>query len=486
MVVEREWVEVSRNADGLDFLCAVTAWCSREVIKWLSSGNWPFMTFFTLCEHAFLLETRCARRARQRSSKKLVRFLPKKAASVRQTRRRAQRAVLMQFVIPGCKPEPPPRVSAKMIHLTYAALYEHEVDHNTILNAAKAWGAHRGGLREYVIGEEEHPDPADPERKIHYHAYLKFTTKVELRDRLHTTVFDLKGKDERILHPEVQAVKNHPADRERVIRYDMKDGKWRAELETALVNDPQRDQEEEQGEQVDGEAAVGGTEHKEDADAAPKWAQMLNKANTVREGMMLLAEQAPQIYYMHGTRIESMLGKRVGTPEPKLYTLADFNRPQLDLSKPVVLSGDSEVGKTEFAVAHFDSPLIVRRRDDLKRGSAGTDGIIFDDVNFSDWSPEDVICLLQVDKPRSLPARYSDAFIEADTPMIFTTNKKAKKIFPRGENSAQRRAIKRRYEEVRVTKPLQARGRPDTPAEKRARREPGQNGAQGPPTATRE
>jgi hypothetical protein len=52
---------------------------------------------------------------------------------------------------------------------------------------------------------------------------------------------------------------------------------------------------------------------------------------------------------------------------------------------------------------------------------------------------EDTIGLLSMDKPRSLPARFHDAFIEADIPMIFTTNKKPKKIFPaRGELQAAR------------------------------------------------
>ena len=58
---------------------------------------------------------------------------------------------------------------------------------------------------------------------------------------------------------------------------------------------------------------------------------------------------------------------------------------------------------------------------------------------------EDTICLLDWDEARSLPARYSDAYVEADIPLIFTTNRKPHKIFPRADNAKQRRAIKRRY-----------------------------------------
>ena len=81
---------------------------------------------------------------------------------------------------------------------------------------------------------------------------------------------------------------------------------------------------------------------------------------------------------------------------------------------------------------------------------------------------------------RATRRRWSNAFIEADIPMIFTTNKKPKTIFPRGKGKQQRAAIKRRYEAVEVTSSLARLGRPMTPAEKRVRREAGRNGPQGP------
>ena len=90
------------------------------------------------------------------------------------------------------------------------------------------------------------------------------------------------------------------------------------------------------------------------------------------------------------------------------------------------------------------------------------------------------LCLLDWDESRSLPARYSDAFIEADIPMIFTTNRKPHKIFPRADTAKQRRAIKRRYRAVEVTACLARGGRPATPAEKRVRREAGRDGPRGP------
>ena len=139
--------------------------------------------------------------------------------------------------------------------------------------------------------------------------------------------------------------------------------------------------------------------------------------------------------------------------------------------------GPSGTGKTEYAAAHFDSPLVVRRRDDLKRATFHTDGIIFDDMTFKEWEVEEVIHLLSIEKNRSISARYTDAELPA---FIFTTNKKRGKIFPRARGE-QKRAIARRHRCVEVRGPLQQLGRALTAQELQARRSAGRNGPQGPP-----
>ena len=138
----------------------------------------------------------------------------------------------MQFVVPGCKEDPPLRAAGKMVHLTFAALYDGELTLEGVLNHARRWATTRHGLREYTIGLEEHSHPADPQRRKHIHAYLKFGKKIDITDRHHTKVFDLLGRHGRVLHPELQAVGSMPSDRERVINYDMKDGEYIGELET--------------------------------------------------------------------------------------------------------------------------------------------------------------------------------------------------------------------------------------------------------------
>ena len=45
--------------------------------------------------------------------------------------------VVMQFVVPGCKEDPPLRAAGAMVHLTYAALYTDELNFEYMLNAAR-------------------------------------------------------------------------------------------------------------------------------------------------------------------------------------------------------------------------------------------------------------------------------------------------------------------------------------------------------------
>ena len=46
----------------------------------------------------------------------------------------------------------------------------------------------------------------------------------------------------------------------------------------------------------------------------------------------------------------------VGSPDEKLFTLDDFNPPALDLSLPVVLTGESGSGTSEYAAAVATTP----------------------------------------------------------------------------------------------------------------------------------
>lgn len=136
------------------------------------------------------------------------------------------------------------------------------------------------------------------------------------------------------------------------------------------------------------------------------------------------------------------------------YTLADFDHPPLDLSKTVVLYGPTGIGKTEFALAHFKSPLLVRHLDRLSDLDPTThDGIVFDDMSFTHFPVESRIHLCDMDRPSDIHIRYVIAHIPAGMKRIFTHN--TGDVFTKADQDmpeSQTAAISRRVNYVRVDK----------------------------------
>lgn len=124
------------------------------------------------------------------------------------------------------------------------------------------------------------------------------------------------------------------------------------------------------------------------------------------------------------------------------YASETFNRPLLDLSKCIVLWGPSGVGKTQFAMAHFQHPVFVSHID----GAAGydpsrNDGIVWDEANFSQWPRETIIHLVDQEFKRDIHKRYVCWTKPANTHIIFTTNIEHGAIF--GEHSSDPAILRR-------------------------------------------
>lgn len=87
-----------------------------------------------------------------------------------------------------------------------------------------------------------------------------------------------------------------------------------------------------------------------------------------------------------------------------------------------ILVGNPGCGKTQFALAHFENPLLVSHIDDLKKLTENHDGIIFDDIDFTHNLRQTQIHLVDWDHDRSIHCRYGNAFIPKHTCKIFTCN----------------------------------------------------------------
>ena len=87
--------------------------------------------------------------------------------------------------------------------------------------------------------------------------------------------------------------------------------------------------------------------------------------------------------------------------------------------------GPVRLGKTEWACAQFDNPLLVTSRDVLKEFRPGFhDGIVLDKMLFRDWAVCDAEQLTEYNQDVRLKCRYGTARIPKRTPKIVVTNEK--------------------------------------------------------------
>lgn len=123
----------------------------------------------------------------------------------------------------------------------------------------------------------------------------------------------------------------------------------------------------------------------------------------------------------------------------RTYEVKDYKVPLLELKKPTILLGPPGIGKTQFAKAHFENPLLCRHMDDLLRLGEMHDGIIFDDMSFKHLPRNTQIFLLDIEESSSIHCRFHSAKIPAGTKRIFTTN--VPDIFDLTDGAISRRVV---------------------------------------------
>lgn len=120
--------------------------------------------------------------------------------------------------------------------------------------------------------------------------------------------------------------------------------------------------------------------------------------------------------------------REIANSKPK-FTKENFHTVKAaeehDFTKKVmILRGEPNQGKTQYAKTFFKKPLLVRHPDKLKSFDENThDGIIFDDQSYGHWPRESVIHLFDVEEEADINVKNSMVTIPAGTPRIFTTNR---------------------------------------------------------------
>lgn len=95
------------------------------------------------------------------------------------------------------------------------------------------------------------------------------------------------------------------------------------------------------------------------------------------------------------------------------------------------VTGPTGVGKTRWALARFESPLLVSHLEDLKLfKSSRHDGIVFDDISLTGMSPTSCIHLVDSELPRTIRVLYGSVTLPAGIKKIFTSNESLQDVMP--------------------------------------------------------
>lgn len=134
-------------------------------------------------------------------------------------------------------------------------------------------------------------------------------------------------------------------------------------------------------------------------------------------------EAFPRVAVLHGRKMDHYRSVVMAPTDKRLYKLEDFKEwePIDDWTDTVIFWGGSQIGKTQFALAHFENPLLVSHLDDLKRLDKH-DGIVFDDMSFTHLHREMQIHICDVENNRSINVKHGVVIIPAGMKRIMTTN----------------------------------------------------------------
>lgn len=120
----------------------------------------------------------------------------------------------------------------------------------------------------------------------------------------------------------------------------------------------------------------------------------LNEYKNTTDIMQAIEEHDPLFYILNEKKLASYYASKFDAGDPSKFKLQDFLMNAFtDFSKVIVLIGATGLGKTEFALSHFKHPLRIRDKEDWRRLTVKTDGVVLDDLNFQSW---DALTFLKV------------------------------------------------------------------------------------------
>lgn len=167
------------------------------------------------------------------------------------------------------------------------------------------------------------------------------------------------------------------------------------------------------------------------------------------EDAMRYIEDEDKLYFItHQKQLGQYFNSKFRDDDSADYRLEHFTtqhfKKELE-DKVMVFIGDTGIGKTQFALAHFERPLLVRDKEDWSRYNQDTDGIVLDDINFADWNPLTFLKILNLDTPITQSVKYGHVRVKKGTKRIICCNSEDL-LWPRGIHPETKNACLRRIE----------------------------------------
>lgn len=181
---------------------------------------------------------------------------------------------------------------------------------------------------------------------------------------------------------------------------------------------------------------------------------------TYQSALSKLCELEPSDYVRFNAAVRRGLMDHYLKMEVFIRDRSSFNVEFIDKdvfdTKAVVLTGSSGIGKTAYALAHFQKPFIVSHIDQIKDlNPLVYDGVVFDDMSFNHWPVSSCIHIVDLEMPRFINCRHVTGYMPAKFPRIFTSNLPYRSVFNFNDcNEEQEKAIDRRIYHVLLNKKL--------------------------------
>lgn len=177
---------------------------------------------------------------------------------------------------------------------------------------------------------------------------------------------------------------------------------------------------------------------------------------SVNEACEWAFKENPDWYMKNQKSLKLILNERINECEDSgKFQPTEFVVPLLNnFEKTVVFVGKTGVGKTQYALAHFGNPLLVKTKEDYARFKPGlTDGIIIDDMNTCSWAALTFLKLVENEMPVTMDIKYGSVRIPANMPKIICCNSETL-LWPREMEDETKQACLRRMLILEINKPL--------------------------------